>query len=81
MNCISVRTECGLNDGLGPQIAVRGTRRSNADRAICKPSGQRVAIGFGHGEHGLDAKFSAGADDASRDLAAIGDQYAADGHG
>jgi hypothetical protein len=54
---------------------------SDADGAIGEPSGERSAIGFGHGEHGLDAEFSAGTDDALRDLAAIRDQYAADGHG
>ena len=49
-------------------------RRADADRFIGEADMQAVAVGFGiHGD-GTDAEIAAGADDAQRDLAAIGNQ-------
>ena len=40
--------------------------------------GERVGVGLGDADHGLDAELAAGADDADGDLAAVGDEYPPD---
>ena len=46
----------------------------DADVVVGEAHVQRLAVGLGvHGDR-LDAELAAGADDAQRDLAAIGDQ-------
>ena len=60
------------------QVARRaGERRPDVDGPVGEPDVQRVAVGGRvHGD-GLDPELAAGADDADRDLAAVGDQDAA----
>ena len=56
------------------EIALRRRRRPDAHRLVGEPHVLGLAIGFGMDDDGLDAELAAGALDAQRDLAAIGDQ-------
>ena len=63
----------GADDGRHVQIGQRGLRRPDAHRLVGEQHVLGVEIGGGMHRHGLDAEFAAGAQDAKRDLAAIGD--------
>ena len=52
----------------------RRRRRADAHRAIGEQHVQRVRVGVRVDRDGRDAELAAGADDADRDLAAVGDQ-------
>ncbi len=56
------------------QIALRGTRRSDADGLVGKARVQRVPIRFAVNRHRAQTHFFARADHAQRDFAAIGDK-------
>ena len=56
------------------QIAVGAARRTDADVLVGEPHVQRVLVGLRIDGDGLDAQLAAGADDAQRDLSAVGDQ-------
>ena len=56
------------------EIAVGAPRRTDADVLVGEPDVQRVLVGLGVHRDGLDAELAAGADDAQRDLPAVGDQ-------
>ena len=56
------------------QVRSRAGARADAHVVVGEAHVQRLAVGLGvHGDR-LDAELAAGADDAQRDLAAIGDQ-------
>ena len=64
----------GADDRRHVQVAVGAARRADADVLVGEPDVQRVLVGLGVDGDGLDAELAAGADDAQRDLAAVGDQ-------
>ena len=64
----------GRQDGRDVEIAVARRRRADADRFVGQPHMHGVAVGGRMHRHGLDAHLAAGAMDAERDLAAVGDQ-------
>ena len=64
----------GADDRRDVQVAVGAPRRADADVLVGEAHVQRVLVGLGVDGHGLDAELAAGADDAQRDLAAVGDQ-------
>ena len=56
------------------QVGLRRLRRADADALVCELHVRRVLVGLGvHGD-GADPELAAGADDAQRDLAAVGDE-------
>ena len=65
----------GRDDRFDIQVAVaRRRRRRCAPRDRLRSHAGRVGIGVGIDRDGFDAELAAGANDAARDLAAIGDQ-------
>ena len=52
----------------------RAGARADADIVVGKAHVQRLAVGLGVHRHRLDVELAARADDAQRDLAAVGDQ-------
>jgi len=64
----------GRQDRGNVEITVARRRRSDADRFVGQPYMHRVAVGGRMDRDRLDAHLAAGAMDAERDLAAIGDQ-------
>ena len=63
----------GADDGRHVQVAQRRGRRPDAHRFVGQQHVLEAGVGGGvHGD-GLDAQLAAGAQDAQRDLAAIGD--------
>ena len=72
MNGIDIGNFGGADNGGNIQVAVRQLRRADADRLIGKAHVQRVPVGIAVDRHRADAQLLAGANDAQRDLAAIG---------
>ena len=70
----------GRNDVGDVEVAVGGRRRADADRFVGEADVHRVGVGGRMDRDRLDAHFVAGAMDAQRDLAAIGDQQLLDRH-
>ncbi len=64
----------GREQGGDVEIAVLRWRRSDADALVGEPHMHGVGVGGRMHGDGRDAEFLAGAQDAKRDLAAIGDQ-------
>src|SRR5690606_18111286 len=64
----------GRDDGRHVQVAFARGRRPDAHGFVGQAHVLGVAIGLGVHHHRLDAELAAGALDAQRDLAAIGDQ-------
>ena len=56
------------------EVAVLGGRRADADALVGEADMHGVGVGGGMDGDGLDAEFLAGAQDAERDLAPVGDQ-------
>ena len=69
-----LRAARGVQDRLDRQVGLRGRRRADAERLVGHLHVQRVAVGVGVDGDAGDAQLAAGADDAHRDLAAVGDQ-------
>ena len=69
-----------LKNGVFVEVAVLSWRRSDTDRAGGQLHVERVFVGSGIDGHGFDAHFSAGADHADRDFAAVGNEYSTE-HG
>src|SRR5690606_6797583 len=74
MNGVGAGDFGGADDGRHIQIAVGTARRSDADVFIGKAHVQRVLVGFRVNGNGLDAELARGADDAQRDLPAVGNK-------
>ena len=74
MNRVGAGDLGGADDRRHAQVAVEAARRTDADVLVGKPHVQRVLVGLRIDGDGLDAELAAGADDAQRDLAAVGDQ-------
>ena len=64
----------GGDDARNVEIRLARRRRADADVVVGEAHVQRFAIGLGVDGDRLHAELAAGADDAQRDLAAIGDQ-------
>ena len=64
----------GRDDRRHVEVALRRRRRADADRLVGQLHVLGVAVGLGVDDDRLDAHLAAGALDAQRDLAAIGDQ-------
>ncbi len=62
------------DDGRDVEVALRRRRRPDADGLVGEADGECVAVGRGVHRDGLDPHLAAGADDAERDLAAVGDE-------
>ena len=64
----------GGDEARNVEVGLARRRRADADVVVGEAHVQRFAVGLRiHGDR-LDAEFAAGADDAQRDLAAVGDQ-------
>ena len=64
----------GRDDRGNVEIGLRGRRRADAHALIGQPHMHRIGVGGGMDRDGRDAHLLAGAVDAKRDLAAIGDE-------
>jgi hypothetical protein len=64
----------GRQDGGHAEVAVRGGRRADADRLVGHAHMHRVGIRRGMDRDAFHAHLAGRADDAQRDLAAVGDQ-------
>src|SRR6185369_573917 len=74
MNRIDVEDLSGADDGGDVEITLRGRRWSNARGFVGEANVQRIAIDVAVNGDRLDAHLFAGPDDATGNLAAIGDQ-------
>ena len=74
MDGVGARDFGGADDRRHVEIAVEAPRRPDADVLVGEPHVQRVLVGLRVDRHRLDAQLAARADDAKRDLAAVGDQ-------
>ena len=74
MNRVGAGDLGGAEDRRHAQVAVGAARRTDADVLVGEPHVQRVLVRLGVDGDGLDAQLAAGADDAQRDLSAVGDQ-------
>ncbi len=63
-----------VEQAIDRQVALGGRRRADGHGLVGRPHVGRRAIGRGVDGDGLESLFMAGADDAERDLAAIGDE-------
>src|SRR5207253_6541396 len=69
------RRDRRVHDHLGAEVAGGGVPGADAQHAVGPAGRQRVAVGLGHDEHGLESERLAGLDDAHRDLAAVGHEH------
>jgi hypothetical protein len=72
---------CVLRDAeqlVDDEIALGGGGRTDVKGLVGEPHVQRGAVGVGVDGDRLDAELAAGADDAHRDLAAVGHEHASD---
>jgi hypothetical protein len=68
-----------LDEAVAQQVGLRRGRRADAHGLVGREHEGRAGVRVGvHGHRG-DAQVAAGADDAQRDLAAVGDEQLADG--
>ena len=74
MNGIDVGDLRGGDDGRYIQIALCRSRRPDANRFVGKTDVERVAVGLAVDRNRTDPEFFAGADDAKRDFATVGDE-------
>ena len=73
--------DLGGRDDVGDvEIGFAGRRRADADRLVGEAHVHRLGVGGRMDRDRLDPHFVAGAVDAERDLAAIGDQDLLDRH-
>src|SRR6185436_9147658 len=65
---VAAGAQGGLDDRLGPQVAVGRARRADADGAVGEARGGAVAVDIRDSGDGLEPERAAGPDDAHRDL-------------
>ena len=68
--------ERGFDDGVAAQVALARRRRADAMRFVAGRDVHGVGVGVGIDRDGAHAHAPRGARDATRDLAAIGDEDA-----
>jgi hypothetical protein len=68
-----------LQDQVGAEIAVLGGRRPEPDGVVREPDVRCAAVRVGEDGDRAQAEAAGGADDADRDLAAVGDQQGVEG--
>lgn len=73
---IGARLERCAQDRVFIQVAVRGIGAADADGVVGQLDVKCILVCFREDGNGLDVELFAGADDAHRNLAAIGDQNA-----
>ena len=78
MHGVGVRRHGGLDDRIGPQVALAGRRRADRHGLVGEAHVQRAGVDVGVDRDRLEPEVAAGPDDADRDLAAVGDQDAPD---
>ena len=71
---LRVRHFGGRDDRRHVEVALRRWRRPDADRLVGELDVLRVAVGLRIDDHRLHSQLAAGALDAQRDLAPVGDQ-------
>ena len=81
MHCVGAAIERRAQHRIGGEIGFRRRRRADLDGLVGKPHGQRIGIGGTMGLNGPYALLARRADDAYRDLSAVGDEQCANGHG
>ncbi len=74
MNGARTGEMCCQKDGILIEIALGGTRRADAEKAVCGLAVRRFPVGLGADGDRLQAELAAGALDPDCDLATIGDQ-------
>ena len=74
MDGVDIGNFRGADDGGNVQIAAGTLGWADTNGFVRKANVQAVPIGLGINSNGGDAKILAGADDAERDLSAVGDQ-------
>ena len=74
MDCVAARSFRDLDDPCRVQVALARRRRADRIRRVRDTDVQRVAVGVAVDGDRADAEIVAGANDAKRDLAAIGDE-------
>ena len=80
MDRVGVRNFGSGDDRGDIEVGIARRRRPDAHRMVGQPHVHRIGVGGGMHRDRLDAHFMRGAVDAQRDLAAIGDQQAGNGH-
>jgi hypothetical protein len=78
MDGVGARHFRGGDDAIGLQIAIPRRRTADADGPIGQGEVTRSPVFLRKNADRLDIQFPAGAEDAERDLAAVGDQHAAE---
>ena len=78
MDGVGLREGGCFHDRLHREIALRRRSGPNAHRPICHAHVQRAGVRVGVDRHALEPRLAAGAGDADRDFAAIGDEDATD---
>ena len=74
VNRVDVEDFRGADDRWNVQVALRGRRRTNADGLVGKPHMKRIAVDFAVHRDRANAHLFARPDNATGNLAAIGDQ-------
>ena len=74
MDRIDVADFGRAHDAIDLQITIGARRRADADRFVGQLHMERIDVRLGVNRERADAEFLAGANDAQRDFAAIGDQ-------
>jgi hypothetical protein len=74
MDRVAARAFRDLDDPRGVEVALARRRGADRVRSVSGADVQRVAVDIAVDGGRADAKIVAGADDAERDLAAIGDE-------
>src|SRR5207249_967470 len=74
MDGFAVRDGGGRDDAWDIEIARPRLGGTDADGLVSQANGQGVRVGLGVGDDGANAHLPAGAEDAERDLAPVGDE-------
>src|SRR5687767_2802083 len=74
MNCVGAAGAHRIDDAVDAKVALARRAGADGDRLICHADVPRGAIAFGIHRHRREAKVTTRADDAHRDLPAVGDE-------
>ncbi len=79
MDGVRTRRDRGSDDGLDPEVALRGRRWPQPDRRVGGTDVGGVCVRVGVDGDCLHPQLVTGSDDPQRDLAPVGDQHAPEG--